>query len=90
MALCSHSDETLSDIAADLAAIQKRLADLRKDMKESGVPDLGFDGEKGQVVGRTAIHSFLGAGEERLRKIKAERYLQKREANGIAAKNPVC
>ena len=75
MAVCLHTHESLSKIADDLKLIVRDLDDLRKAMKDAGVKDLPFDGEKGQVVGRTALHGFIASGQQKLRKISDQTYL---------------
>lgn len=76
MAVVSHTDKSLGEIEADLTKLVDGLSALRKAMKTAGVKELGFDGEKGQVTGRTSIHAFIASGQLKLRKHADSAYLK--------------
>lgn len=78
MALVFHDDGSLQDICEDLKVFLKRLEEIRKDMKTNEITSVGFDAEKGQVAGRTAMDSFLRSGESYIRRAKDDKYLQSR------------
>jgi len=79
MAAIIHSPDTLGEIVDDLKEICGRLEKVRKKMADEKVKEIGIDGEKGQVNGRTALHAFASNAEERLRRAIADRYLDKIE-----------
>lgn len=74
-----HSEETLKEIAEDLRAIASRVDEIRKRMRSTGLKEIGIDGEKGQVTGRTAIHGFVANGEQALRRALDELHLREVE-----------
>ena len=76
MAVVSHTDKSLAEIEADLTKLAEGISALRKAMKAAGTKELGFDTEKGQVMGRTAIHSFIASGQLKLRRLADSEYLK--------------